>query len=467
MVTEQKTFQSARRHVLRPALVLALAASAMLHAGPGSATSLRDALVQAYGNNPTILAERARLRATDEGVPQALSNWRPTITVTGDAAKERNDTRIKTTENALNRNPRGYAFTVTQNLYRGGRTVAATERAEDQVRSNRARLAGVEQSVLLSAATAYVNVVRNLEVVKLNINNEKVLQRQLEAAQDRFRVGEVTRTDVAQAESRVTGAKAQRISSEGDLAAARAVYKNIISETPDNLEPAQPLGDLPASVEDAVGLAQKGNYAVIQADFDERAARRQVREITGELLPLLTLTGNVQERYDTSGIDSDIRTSTITAKVSVPLYQSGSVSSRIRASKQTAAQRRNERNQAMRDAVEGATTAWEALITSRARIDSFKSQIEAGKIALEGVQQEALVGSRTVLDVLNAEQELLDARVSLVRAERDNIVATYQLREATGQLTAKSLALPVTYYDTEKHYNDVRGRWFGTRITDK
>ena len=450
----------------RVAFSVALA-SIVICANPATATTLRDALSLAYDNNPTILAERARLRATDEGVPQALSNWRPTVTITADAAKERQDSTVGTSESTVNRNPRGYAFTVTQNLYRGGRTTAATKRANDEVRANRARLAGTEQSVMLSAATAYVNVVRGQEVLKLNIHNEKVLQRQLEATQDRFRVGEVTRTDVAQAESRVTGTKAARISSEGDLVAARAVYKNVIGETPKELEAVEPLGDLPASEGEAVALARKGNYAVIEADYDERAARRQVREIVGELLPLVTLTGNVQERYGTSGSDSDIQTSTITARVSIPIYQSGSVASRVREARQTAARLRNERNQAVRDAVEGATTAWEALATARAQIDSFESQINANTIALEGVQQEAMVGSRTVLDVLNAEQELLDARVDLVSAERDRFVATFELREAIGRLSAKSLGLPMTYYDPERHYRSVRGRWFGTRIRDK
>ena len=451
-----------RRCLVAPAVL-----AAAIFAGPVSATTLQDALALAYGNNPTILAERARLRATDEGVPQALSNWRPTVTITGDVAKERREADISGTENTINRNPRGYAFTVTQNLYRGGRTMAATRRADDEVRANRGRLAGAEQSVLLATATAYVNVVRDREVVKLNINNEKVLLRQLEATQDRFRVGEVTRTDVAQANSRVTGAKADRVSSQGDLVAARAVYKNIVNEAPAELEPAKPLGGLPASEEDAISLARKGNYAVIEADFDERAARREIQEIVGELLPLVSLTGNVQERFDTSGDDSDILSTSITANVSIPLYQSGAVASRVREAKQTAAQLRNERNQAVRDAVEGATRAWEALSTARAQIDSFQSQIKASTIALEGVQQEALVGSRTVLDVLDAEQELLDARVSLVRAERDEIVATFQLREATGQLTAGSLGLSVEYYDPERHYRSVRGRWFGTRTRTK
>jgi outer membrane protein len=457
---------SPRHAILKLGGMIALT-SAAISAGPASATTLQDALAQAYLNNPTILAERARLRATDEGVPQALSNWRPTVTISGDVAKERRDTTIVETENTINRTPRGYGITVTQSLYRGGRTTAATKRADAEVQANRARLSAAEQTVLLAAATAYVNVVRGAEVVKLRINNEKVLQRQLEATQDRFRVGEVTRTDVAQAESRVEGAKAERVSAEGDLVAARAVYKNVITKAPADLEAAKPLANLASSEEEAVNLARKGNFTVIEADYDERAAKLEIREINGELLPTLSLTGDIDERYDTSGKDSDILSASITASVSIPLYQSGSVASRVRAAKQTAAQLRNERNQAVRDAVEGATRAWEALATARAQIASFESQIKASTIALEGVQQEALVGSRTVLDVLDAEQELLDARVSLVRAERDQIVATFQLREATGQLTAKSLSLPVTYYDPERHYRSVRGRWFGTRIRNQ
>lgn len=441
-----------------------LATIALGASAPAFADTLEDALIQAYRNNPSLLAERARLRATDEGVAQAISNWRPTVTVSGDVGKQRVDSESVTSSGVSNRTPYGGSLQVSQNIYRGGRTTAATRRAEKLVQSDRARLSGAEQAVLLSAATAYVDVVRDQGVIALNINNEKVLSRQLEATRDRFRVGEVTRTDVAQAESRLARAKADRIRAEGDLVSSRAVYQNVTGAAPGKLEPAGPLGGLPGDEADAVALARTKAFAVIQADNTERAALDQVREVTGELLPLVTVTGSLSENHNNTSSDNQSETAAITARVSIPLYQSGSVSSRVRAAKQIVVQRRNERNQAVRDAVEAATRAWEALQTAQAQIVSFTAEARASGIALEGVEQEARVGSRTVLDVLDAEQELLNARVSLTRAKRDEVVATYQLRAAVGRLTAESLGLEVDYYDPGRHYDGVRNKWFGTRI---
>ena len=435
---------------------------------PARANSLQDALVQAYQNNPALLAERARLRATDEGVSQALSNWRPTVSITGDAGYQFRSRTLSGGDKGSNTTlPRGAALSIDQNLYRGGRTSAATRQAENLVRSDRARLLRTEQSVMLSAVTAYVGVVRDTAVLNLNVNNERVLMRQLEATRDRFSVGEVTRTDVAQAESRMSRATAERIRAEGDLVNSRAAYQNVVGTAPGKLEPAKPLKDLPANEIETVKFALERSFAVVEADFVERAARDQVDEVTGELLPTVTLSGDMSRDFETVNSESETDTVSITATLSVPLYQSGSVSSRIRAAKQVVAQRRNERNRAVRDAREAGTRAWEDLKTAQAQIRSFTDQVRATEIALEGVQQEALVGSRTVLDVLDAEQELLDARVSLVRAERDEVVAAYQLRSAVGRLTAESLNLPVKEYDITKNYRRVRNKWFGLNIDKK
>ncbi len=429
------------------------------------ADPLRDAMAQAYRNNPALLAARARLRATDEGVPQALSNWRPTVSISGDAGWEfRSRTLTGATKTSETTLPRGGTLSIDQSLYRGGRTLAATRQAENLVRSDRARLLATEQSVMLTTATAYADVVRDQAVVGLNINNERVLKRQLEATRDRFNVGEVTRTDVAQAESRLSRARADRVRAEGDLANSRAAYQNVVGDTPGKLAPSKPPKGLPASEDQSVSQAREGNFAVIEADFIERAARDQVGLVTGELLPEVTLSGDLSRDFEGSNPVSETDSVSITATVSLPLYQSGSVSSRVRAAKQTVGQRRNERNRAVRDAVEEATRGWEALQTARAQIRSFTAEVRATGIALEGVQQEALVGSRTVLDVLDAEQEILDARVSLARAQRDELVAAYQLRSAVGQLTAEALELPVERYDFTGHYRRVRDKWFGLGV---
>lgn len=448
--------------------LFAVALSAAFLSGAAHAQTLEDALVKAYQGNPTLKSERARLRASDEGVPQALSGWRPTVSVSGSYGVERSDS---TTNGQANKSadvtePLTGSLTVSQNLYRGGRTVAATESAENTVKADRARLSATEQSVLLSAVTAYADVVRDQAVLELNINNERVLQRQLEATRDRFRVGEVTRTDVSQAESRLSRASADRIAAEGSLTDSRAAYENVVGEAPVVLRPAKPLEDLPASLPEAVNAAKRGNYGVAQARYVEMSAKSDVRQIVGELLPALSLNGEMATNHETATDRSENQTVSVIARVSVPLYASGSVTSRARAAKQTVSQRRDELNQAVRDAVEDATEAWQVLQTGRAQIRAFSAAVEAAEIALEGVREEANVGSRTVLDVLDAEQELLDARVGLVRSMRDELVATYQLRQAIGEATAAKLGLPVELYDVEKHYREVRGKWWGLSAGD-
>ena len=435
---------------------------------PASSQTLEDALVKAYQNNPTLKARRAALRATDETVPQALSGWRPTLSVSGSKGWSVSDATTITSTNKSRyvTYPATASLTVTQNLYRGGRTTAAVEGAENDVKAGRAGLSLTEQTVLLSAATAYADVVRDQAVLELNINNERVLQRQTEATQDRFRVGEVTRTDVSQAESRQSLARANRISAEGSLTDSRAAYENIVGEKPPVLRPAQPLQDIPESLEGSIALAKANNFAVTQARFVEESAKDNIREITGELLPTVTVNGEIEANRETTTRRAENEGASVILRVSMPLYASGSVTARVRGAKQVASQRRDEYDQAVRDAVEAATAAWQLLETGRAQIRAFSAAVSAAQIALEGVREEANVGSRTVLDVLDAEQELLNARVSLVRAQRDELVATFQLRQAVGNLTAASLGLPVEVYDPSKHYRDVRGKWWGLEASD-
>lgn len=438
-----------------------------LLAGTANAQTLEDALVKAYQGNPTLKSERARLRATNEGVPQALSGWRPTVEVSGSYGFARSNASSTGGRKVGEvREPLTGSLTISQSLYRGGRTAAATDQAENNVKADRARLADAEQTVLLSVVTAYADVVRDQAEIELNISNERVLQRQLEATGDRFRVGEVTRTDVSQAESRLARARADRIASEGSLTDARAAYENAVGEVPTLLKPAEPLDKLPGSLSDAIELAKRNNFAVRQARSIERSAQNGVRSIVGELLPNLSLNGALESSRETANDRNESEDISLIARVTMPLYASGSVTSRVRAAKQTVSQRREEYNQAVRTAVEAATDAWQTVQTARAQIQAFSAAVKAAEIALEGVREEANVGSRTVLDVLDAEQELLDARVQLVRAMRDELVATYQLRQAVGEGTAEKLGLPVALYNVEKHYRDVRGKWWGLSAGD-
>jgi outer membrane protein len=421
--------------------------------------SLIEALTMAYQSNPTLRAQRARLRATDEGVAQALSGWRPEVELTGSGAKTRQRTNAVPAKSS--RTPYSGTLSVTQSLYRGGRTVAETSQAESEVEAARARLTSVEQVVLLDAATAYMDVVRDEAVLELNVNNEQVLTRQLEATRDRFSVGEVTRTDVAQAESRLAGALADRRQAEGNLEVSRATYRQIMGTMPGTLS--QP--DLPqppaADGEEAAQLADTQNPGVLAAIHDEAAAQINVRAVTGELLPSVDLTANASRSRNQAIEDRTTNTVSVTAALTIPLYQTGSVSARVRAAKQLADRARRLIDEARRAAVQDAASAWETLVAVRSRIEALSSQVRAAQIALDGVTQEATVGSRTVLDVLDAEQELLNAQVGLVGAQRDEIVAHFDLLAAVGGLTARGLSLPVDPYDEKEYYSTIRNRWWG------
>lgn len=427
-----------------------------------SAQSLEEALSSAYTNNPSLAAARAGLRATDEQVPQALSDWRPTVTMSGDYGKEAlRSPSSSGTAKGQHRDPASIDLTITQPLYRGGRTVAATQKAEDTVEAARARLASTEQSVMLDAATAYMNVVRDQAVLELKVNNEQVLRRQLQATQDRFQVGEVTLTDVHQAEARVSGATAARIQAEGALEVSRAQYRNVVGEFPGSLKAPPVPTDIPADSDGAVRQALESNPDIRAAVFDEKASASGVTEVRGELLPTVSLSGSMTKSRDASAENTRLTDYQAQVSVSVPLYQSGSVYSRLRSARQTVVQNRQNLEAARRSAVETTTQEWETLVTARAAIEAYRTQVSANEIALDGVRREAAVGSRTVLDVLDAEQELLDSRVNLVGAQRDLIVAIYGVKAAVGSLTARALSLPVEYYDPEIHYREVHDKWFG------
>jgi TolC family type I secretion outer membrane protein len=397
-------------------------------------------------------------------VPQALSGWRPTVQATGSIGGGWNDTNasdLTGSSGSRGSVPRSVQLQVSQPVYSGGRTIAATARAENLVRAERARTVAIEQQVFTDAVTAFMDVLQNQAVLELSTNNEQVLRRQLEASNDRFRVGEITRTDVAQSESRLALAISDRIQAENNLEASRATFQRVVGEPPGLLTTPAERPALPANRQEALTLSAQNNPNVISALFTEAAAREAVRQVRGELLPDLRIVGSVGRFEDQtiSGRISD--TASVTAQVTVPLYEAGSVYSRTREAQQTVAQRRSQVDESRRTAVQQGTTAWETLQSNRARVESLRSSIRAAEIALEGVQQEAAVGSRTVLDILNAEQELFNARVNLVRAQRDQLVSEFQLAAATGRLTAADLNLPIQLYDVDKHYEAVRNKWIG------
>ena len=443
----------------------------LVPSGQAHAQTLEEALKAAYLNNPTLLSQRARLRATDEKVPQALSNWRPSVEITGNAGlsgitTKGGGTGGSTSLGGQHVEPRSLGVTLTQPIFRGGRTIAATTGAENTVRAERARLSKTEQDVLLSAASAFLDVYRDEAVVKLNVNNEQVLKRQLEATQDRFDVGEITRTDVHQAQARLARAIANRIRAEGDLEVSRATYQKVVgAPSSRNLKAPDLPTKLPDNQEAALKIAAINNPDVVSAEFDKQAQLDTVDEVRGELLPTISLSTGVSRELESSIENRRVDTAEVKLNLTVPLYQQGAVYSRLREAKQTAAEKLHAIDRERRDSIESATRAWEQLASASAQVKAFQSQIDANVVALEGVEREAQVGSRTVLDVLDAEQELLDSRVAHVRAARDELVAYYQLQAAMGRLTARDFKLPVDLYDPMDHYHEVRDKWFGTAGT--
>ena len=450
----------ARQHLLSAAAAALLAGVAV----PASAQTLEEALASAYNTNPQLQAERANLRATDEQIAQARAGWRPTVTLNGSLGKGYADVRGNP-NNPIESSPQQAQMVISQPLYRGGRTVAAIEAAKNAIQAGRARLFATEQTVLLSAATVYLDMVQNQNVVRLNMANERVLRRQLEATNDQFRVGEVTRTDVSQAEARLAGATSNRIAAEGQLETSRASFQQVIGMPALRLtQPPRPRG-LPPTSEQAALEASTRNPTVVAAQFDEGSARAQIDVVRGALLPTITLNGTGSYAKETpgsalppTGIGSAV------VQLSVPLYEAGTTYSQTRQARQVASQRLILINDARKTAIANATQAFETLLSSRARIESLTSQVQANEIALEGVRQEASVGSRTILDILNAEQELLNSQVSREQATHDDLVASFQVLSAMGRMTAKELVLPVELYDFEANFKDIENRWWGDGI---
>ena len=459
---------------LRAAMAFATALTALVAAGGAArAQTLTEAMVSAYTTNPTLLAARANLRAVDENVPQALSGWRPTVVMTGAAGYADIQARTQAVTNTvpripfstytdLNRQTLNGTASVTQPLYRGGRTVASTRRAENQVYAQRARLLITEQQVLADVVSTYVGVIRDQELARLNNNNVQVLRRQLQATNERFRVGEITRTDVAQAESRLAGAQAQFEQADGTLQVTRATFVRVTGLIPQRLVTPGVLVVPARSADAVVQIASENNPAVVAALFDEGAARDNIDIQFSALMPQANLTTQAFRIDNNTGRGQRTTGGQITANISVPIYQGGAEQSAVRQARQQAQQARQVVDEARRAAQQNARQAWEQLRTAQAQVVSVQSQIRAQEIALDGVQREAVVGSRTTLDVLNAEQELLNARTSLVQAAANQVIASYSLAQTIGRLTARDLRLPVQLYNAEGYYRAVRNRWFGT-----
>lgn len=450
-----------------------LLTTVLLHISTTSAgaENIRDTLAQAYRYNPRLDAERARLRATDEDVDQATAGFRPRLNFQGDVGHQDVETTLK--QNGANFNnssgqsdPRGYSFQATQSLFRGFQTVNAVNEAEATVRAGRETLRGVEQEVLLTAVQSYGDVVRDTAIVRLRENNVNVLQSELKATQDRFAVGEVTRTDVAQAQARRAAAVSELDLARANLKSSRAVYEQTVGSPPSNLaEPKPETKIVPHSLNEAIAIGAKENPNVVGALYREQAARFTVDRIRGQLLPEATLEATYSDRYNSSTQVARSETGQVVARFTMPIYEGGEIYSQVRQAKHTQVSRIQEIEQQRAQAQATVVDAWSKLQAAKAQLISDKAQIEANTTALQGTREEEKVGQRTLLDVLNAQQELLNSQVQVETTKRNMLFFSYSVVSAIGRLSVQEVGAVSTVYDPTVHLDEVARKWWGLDIT--
>ncbi len=443
---------------------------------PAIADTIEAALVRAYQNNPQLNAQRAQVRSTDENVPQALSGYRPKVALTASAGYQYTDTLttsggtptqlVRTDIHGANP-PRSVGLTVTQNLYNGQQTANKTRAAESQVSGSREALRVLEQSVLLSAATIYMDFLRDSAVLEVQKSNVRVLEQTLKQTRDRFNVGEVTRTDVAQSEAQLAAGKTQELTAEANLTTTRSNFRRIIGNEPTNLAPGSPVDRfLPVNLPGAIELSLIENPNVTAAMFGVDVNYLTVKINEGALLPTVNLQASVQQAYEQQMTVTRAFGASAVAQVNVPIYQGGGEYSLIRQSKENLAQQRLTLETTRDQARANTVTAWGQLEAGKAQVKSAQAQVSASEVALNGVREEAKAGQRTTLDVLNAQQALVNARVALVTAQHDRVVASYAVLNSVGRLSPQVMNLPTQTYDPSVHYQQVRDSWFGVRTPD-
>ncbi len=452
--------------LLRSCICLAAACFAFA-ATAAHGESLPEALAKSYQTNPALNAERARQRATDENVPQALSGYRPQILATLSAGFQavRNLLPDNTIQSA-NLKPWTIGVTVSQTLFNGFKTANSVRVAELQVRSGREALRNVGQGVLLDAVTVYTNVLANQSLVEAQRANVAFLQETLGITQKRLNAGDVTPTDTAQAEARLSRGRADLNAAEVSLAVSQATYTQVIGNAPSQLRPADTIDRLlPRSRDDATGLAFREHPAAMAASFDFDVASTTIRVAESSLMPTITLQGSASRSRQadptlgTFGTDQ----ASVTTQLNQPIYDGGMAASQTRQAKEVASQSRLVLDQVRNQARTAAVGAWVANEGAKIAVTASESEVRAATVALQGVQREAAGGQRTTVDVLNAQQDLILAKARLIGAQRDRVIASYTLLSAIGRLDVKNLGLKTPDYLPEVHYHQVRDAWHGLR----
>lgn len=424
---------------------------------------LNTAMAKAYNFNPELFSYRSRLKAVDEQVPQAYSGWLPTAKINYGYGYDRETLNGRSATPNDKSHPINRSYSLSQPIFNGGESLARTSRAFNSVKLARVQLLDAEQRILGNAVKAYMDVVRTGEIRRLSLNNENVLLEQMQATKDRFKLGETTHTDVAQSESRYARAISDRVKAEGDYDVAKAAYLRVIGEpAPANLSMPAKLPTVPKTLEDALHDGLGKNPDMQAAVANRKISEDDVDLSKAALLPDVAFQGTkITDSNLTATRGFRVEEDTYMLNASIPIFQAGTEYSRIRQFKRTRQQRKEEFDASHDQTVQTITSRWRDLITARATIDSNKATVDSSIVALDGVKQEQEVGTRTTLDVLDAEQELFQAKVSLVTAQTKEVVAVYDLLAACGGLTASDLALNVQIYNPKAHEHDVRFRFIG------
>jgi outer membrane protein len=439
------------------------------------ADTLEGALALAYQNNPQINSQRAATRATDEGVGIALSGYRPKLTASAQTGEQYLDTLSKQGGGTGYARSAGaiavtsYGVTVSQTLFNGFQTASRTRLAEAQVFAQREMLRAAEQTILLNAAAAYMNLLRDAALLDLQRNNVKVLEATLRQTRDRFGAGEVTRTDLAQAESSLAAGRSALHAAESNYITSKSAYVQVIGVEPAKLANASAVDRLsPPTLVAALQWGAAQNPTITTAMHNVDAAIEQVKIGEGGLYPTVSLNGSLTKNYGSASSLSTLETlsGAVVGVISVPIYQGGAEYAAIRQAKETLGQRRLDLDTARVSVQQSITQGWGQLEAAKAQIDATTAQVTSAEIALDGVREEARVGQRTTLDVLNAQQALVSARTALVTAQHDRILASYGVLGAVGSLSPQVLGLSIEIYDPAVHYHQVRDAWIGVRTPD-
>jgi outer membrane protein len=434
------------------------------------AETIGGALTKAYLNNPNINQQRAALRATDENIPTAYAGYLPKAQATATAGVQNEQIAAAPSGNGdFLSHPRTLGLAVSQTVWDGNKTFNSIREAESGVFTQREVLRNTEQTVLLSALTDYMNTLRDTAILELDRSNVDVLQEQLRQTRDRFNVGEVTRTDVAQAEASLAGAQATALNAQSTLQTDMATYRQDIGDQPKSLAPVSPVTrPLPRTLTESVAISQVEHPGIVAALHNVDVAELAVKISESALYPQATVSGSLSKQYDVSGLATGTQAliASVAAGVTIPIYQGGAEYAAVRQSKEKLGQAELSADQTRDQVRQGVVAAWGQNQNSLGILRASKAQVDAAEVALAGVREEAKVGQRTTLDVLNAQQTLLQARVQLVSSQHDQVVNSYTLLASIGRLSVRALGLGVPEYDPRVHFDQVKTKWIGLRTPD-